>query len=165
MTIAFNVTEAVFLLSNMLLNIFSKYICNLSSVNQIVVVFLAAHRNQSFPHAARKPLLSAMKRKDSKESHTSQSFDTTSPASTATGTPVTSPQKSLSIREESHEEAMLSERAGHSEPHSDSSDTDERRVQFNKAKFQIEPTGENIIEEMEIADDGTEEKEKKKHKG
>lgn len=126
----------------------------------------SAHRNQSFPHAARKPLLSSMKRKDSKESYTtSQSFDTTSPASTATGTPVTSPQKSLSIREESNEEAMLSERAGHSEPHSDSSDTDERRVQFHKAKFQLGGTGENIIEEMEIADDGTEEKEKKKHKG
>lgn len=108
-----------------------------------------------------------MKRKDSKESYTtSQSFDTTSPASTATGTPITSPQKSLSIREESHEEAMLSERAGHSEPHSDdSSDTDERRVQFNKAKFQIEAPGENIIEELDIADDGSEEKEKKKHKG
>lgn len=60
---------------------------------------------------------------------------------------------------------MLSERAGHSEPHSDSSDTDERRVQFNKAKFQIEAPGENIIEELDIADDGSEEKEKKKHKG
>lgn len=107
-----------------------------------------------------------MKRKDSKESYTtSQSFDTTSPASTATGTPVTSPQKSLSIREESNEEAMLSERAGHTEPHSDSSDTDERRVQFNRAKFQLGSAGENIIEEMEIADDGTDEKEKKKHKG
>lgn len=106
-----------------------------------------------------------MKRKDSKDSYTSQSFDTTSPASTATGTPITSPQKSLSIREESNEEAMLSERAGHTEPHSDSSDTDERRVQFNRAKFQIEPTGENIIEEMDNDDDGTEEKEKKKHKG
>lgn len=107
-----------------------------------------------------------MKRKDSKESYTtSQSFDTTSPASTATGTPITSPQKSLSIREESNEEAMLSERAGHSEPHSDSSDNEERRVQFNKAKLNIEATGENIIEEMEIADDDAEEKEKKKHKG
>lgn len=108
-----------------------------------------------------------MKRKDSKESYTtSQSIDTTSPASTATGTPVTSPQKSLSIREESNEEAMLSERAGHTGPHSDSSDTDERRVQFNKAKLQIEDDdGENIIEELDIADDGTEEKEKKKHKG
>lgn len=109
-----------------------------------------------------------MKRKDSKDSYStsqSHSFDTTSPTSTATGTPVTSPQKSLSIREESNEEAILSERAGHSEPHSDSSDTDERRVQFNKAKFQIEAPGEeNIIEEMDIADDG-EEKEKKKHKG
>lgn len=127
----------------------------------------AAHRNQPFPNAARKPILSSMKRKDSKESYTtSQSIDTTSPASTATGTPVTSPQKSLSIREESNEEAMLSERAGHSEPHSDSSDTDERRVQFNKAKLKIEDTtGEDIIEETDIADDGTEEKEKKKHKG
>lgn len=127
----------------------------------------AAYRNQPFPNAARKPILSSMKRKDSKESYTtSQSIDTTSPASTATGTPVTSPQKSLSIREESNEEAMLSERAGHSEPHSDSSDTDERRVQFNKAKLKIEDTtGEDIIEEMDIADDGTEEKEKKKHKG
>lgn len=127
----------------------------------------AAHRNQSYPNATRKPILSSMKRKDSKDSYStsqSQSFDTTSPASTATGTPVTSPQKSLSIREESNEEAILSERAGHSEPHSDDSDTDERRVQFNKAKFQIEAPGENIIEEMDIADDG-EEKEKKKHKG
>lgn len=107
-----------------------------------------------------------MKRKDSKDSYTtSQSFDTTSPASTATGTPITSPQKSLSIREESNEEAMLSERAGHSEPHSDSSDTDERRVQFNKAKFQTDDSGENIEEIFDIADDGTEEKEKKKHKG
>lgn len=125
-----------------------------------------AHRNQSYPHTGgRKPILSSMKRKDSKDSYTtSQSFDTTSPASTATGTPITSPQKSLSIREESNEEAMLSERAGHSEPHSDSSDTDERRVQFNKAKFQIEAPGE-IEEELDIADDGTEEKEKKKHKG
>ncbi|XP_055317882.1 anion exchange protein 3 isoform X2 [Sitodiplosis mosellana] len=125
-----------------------------------------SHRSQSFPHTARKPLLSSMKRKDSKESSTtSQSFDTTSPASTVTGTPVTSPQKSLSIREESNEEAMLSERAGHTEPHSDSSDTEERRVQFNRAKFQLGSAGENIIEEMEIADDGTDEKEKKKHKG
>lgn len=129
--------------------------------------FSAAHRNQSFSNTARKPILSSMKRKDSKESYTtSQSIDTTSPASTATGTPVTSPQKSVSIREESNEEAMLSERAGHTEPHSDSSDTDERRVQFNKAKLQIEDDdGENIIEELDIADDGTEEKEKKKHKG
>lgn len=127
----------------------------------------AAHRNTSYPHSARKPILSSMKRKDSKDSYTTtQSFDTTSPASTATGTPITSPQKSLSIREESNEEAMLSERAGHSEPHSDSSDNDERRVQFNKAKFQIEAPGEeNIIEELDIADDGSEEKEKKKHKG
>lgn len=60
---------------------------------------------------------------------------------------------------------MLSERAGHSEPHSDSSDTEERRVQFNKAKLNIEATGENIIEEMENADDDADEKEKKKHKG
>lgn len=104
-----------------------------------------------------------MKRKDSKESYTSASFDTSSPTSTATGTPITSPQKSLSIREESHEEAMLSERAGHTEPHSDS-DTEERRVQFNKAKLNIEVTGENNIEEMEMAEDA-DEKEKKKHKG
>lgn len=104
-----------------------------------------------------------MKRKDSKESYTtSQSFDTTSPTSTATGTPITSPQKSLSIREESNEEAMLSERAGHIGPHSDSSDTDERRVQFNKAKLNIETTGE--MEEMDVANDD-DDKEKKKHKG
>lgn len=147
------------LLKDMVLNIYT-YIVDL------YFLFISAHRNQSFPHATRKPLLSSMKRKDSKESYTtSQSFDTTSPASTATGTPVTSPQKSLSIREESNEEAMLSERAGHSEPHSDSSDNEERRVQFNRAKFQLGNAGENIIEEMEIADDGTEEKEKKKHKG
>lgn len=60
---------------------------------------------------------------------------------------------------------MLSERAGHTEPHSDSSDNEERRVQFNKAKLNIEATGENIIEEMDIVDDDAEEKEKKKHKG
>lgn len=124
-----------------------------------------AYRNQSYPNATRKPILSSMKRKDSKESYSAtQSFETSSPASTTTGTPITSPQKSLSIREESHEEAILSERAGHSEPHSDS-DSEERRVQFNRAKFQIEPTGENIIEEMEMIDDDEENKEKKKHKG
>lgn len=106
-----------------------------------------------------------MKRKDSKESYTtSQSFETSSPASTATGTPITSPQKSVSIREESNEEAMLSERAGHFEPHSDS-DTDERRVQFDKAKLQIETSGENIIEEIDIADDDADDRDKKKHKG
>lgn len=107
-----------------------------------------------------------MKRKDSKESHaTSPSIDTTSPPSTATGSPITSPQKSLSIQEEGNEEAILSERAGHSEPHSDSSENEDRRVQFNTAKLKIEATGENIIEEMENSDDGAEEKEKKKHKG
>lgn len=109
-----------------------------------------------------------MKRKDSKESSANsrtQSFESnSSAASTTTATPITSPQKSLSIREESHEEAMLSERAGHSEPHSDS-DSEERRVQFNKEKLKIEATGENIIEEMEAADDGQDEREKKKHKG
>lgn len=104
-----------------------------------------------------------MKRKDSKDSHTTkQSFDTSSAASTATGTPVTSPQKSLSIREESNEEAMLSERAGRFEPHSDS-DTEERRVQFDKAKLKIETSGENIIEEIDIAEDDNEDREKKKH--
>lgn len=128
--------------------------------------FNEAYRNQSYPHATRKPILSSMKRKDSKESGSNsrtQSFD--SSASTTTVTPITSPQKSLSIREESNEEAILSERAGHSEPHSDS-DMEERRVQFNKAKLKIDATtGENTIEEMEAADDGQDEREKKKHKG
>ncbi|XP_031622600.1 anion exchange protein 3 isoform X2 [Contarinia nasturtii] len=128
-----------------------------------------SHRSQSVSHAARKPLLSSMKRKDSKESTStpSASFETPSPTSTATGTPITSPQRDLSIREESNEEAIVSERAGHSEPHSDSDDTDERRVQFNKAKLKIEATGE--IEETEMAEDvdeeKSEEKDKKKLKG
>lgn len=125
---------------------------------------LLSARSQSIPLAVRKPLLSALKRKDSKESSTqSGSMETASPTSTKTGTPVSSPQKSLSIAEDV---PILSEhmRPSH-EPHSDSSDGDERRVQFNKAKLNIEATGENIVEEMDIADDETEDKVKKKQKG
>lgn len=60
-----------------------------------------------------------MRRRESKES--------SSPGSTAPGTPITSPQRSV----QSHDsEALVSERAGHLDHRSDSDD--ERRVQFNK---------------------------------
>lgn len=96
-----------------------------------------AHRSQTYPHATRKPILSSMKRKDSKDSTRTQSIETsaattTSASSTATGTPISSPQKSVPNVIVSDEEAVISERAAGG-PHSDS-DTDERRVQFNKKK-------------------------------
>lgn len=62
-----------------------------------------------------------MKRRESRDS-------TTSPGSTAPGTPIASPQRSVQSPDS---EALVSERAGHHEHHSDSDE--ERRVQFNKS--------------------------------
>lgn len=122
---------------------------------------IAAHRSQSYPHAA--PSKPIMKRRDSKESSRTQSFDTsitTSPSSTTTGTPITSPQKSLAhtIGEESAE-PLVSQRAGHSEPHSDS-DGDGRRVQFNKTKSS-KPKSDSFDQENEDFDENLDEAKKK----
>lgn len=59
-----------------------------------------------------------------------ESRDSASPGSTAPGTPIASPQRSVPAGD--NDEALVSERAaGHMDHHSDS-DTDERRVQFNR---------------------------------
>lgn len=71
----------------------------------------------------------------------------------------------MSIREEGSGEAMLSERAGHIAGHDSDSDSDERRVQFNRARFHIEPTGENIVEEVELIAGDDDDKDKKNPKG
>lgn len=57
-----------------------------------------------------------------------ESKDSTSPGSTAPGTPIASPQRSVHSPDS---EALVSERAGHGDHHLESDD--ERRVQFNKA--------------------------------
>lgn len=124
-------------------------------------IHLIAHRSQSYPHGV--PTKPIMKRRDSKESSRTQSFDTsitTSPSSTATGTPLTSPQKSLShaIDEESGE-PQVSQRAGHSEPHSDS-DGDGRRVQFNKTSAS-KPKTDSVDQENEEFDENPDEAKKK----
>lgn len=97
-----------------------------------------AHRTQAYPHGGRKSITSSMKRKDSKDSSSnSQSFDspiTSSPLSTAQGTPLSSPQKSSHQLLDGDNEALISERAGHIEHHSDS-DGDDRHVQFNQKEL------------------------------
>lgn len=60
------------------------------------------------------------------------------------------------MQEERNGEALLSERAGHNAGHESDSDLDERRVQFNRAKFHIEATDGNIMEEMELIGDEVE---------
>lgn len=128
---------------------------------------ILAHRSQSYPHAAHnKPIISSMKRRDSKESSRTQSFDTsitTSPSSTATGTPITSPQKSLSrgIGDDSGE-ALVSQRAGHSDPHTDS-DGEGRHVQFNKTKSSNQKT--DSVEHPNESYDENPDEAKKKIKG
>lgn len=126
-------------------------------------LYRIAHRSQSsYPHAtASKPI---MKRRDSKESSRAQSFDTsitTSPSSTTTGTPITSPQKSLAhaIDEESGE-PLVSQRAGHSEPHSDS-DGEGRHVQFNKTSKLTKSNKEPVDQEHEDFDENLDETKKK----
>lgn len=84
--------------------------------------YFLAHNNPSYLQGARKAVPSSMKRKESKE--------TASPGTTASGTPIASPQRS--VRSDDDEEALVSERAAGHFDHSDS-DNDERRVQFNKS--------------------------------
>lgn len=127
-----------------------------------MLYYFAAHRNQTYPHAPRKPLLTSMKRKDSKDSTRTQSFETSvatsSPSSTTTGTPISSPQKSVPHVIVSDEEAVVSERAAGG-PHSDS-DTDDRRVQFNKKQKEINDNSDAVEENDSYGDNHDETKKK-----
>lgn len=98
-----------------------------------------------------------MKRKDSKDSPRTQSIETaTSPS---TGTPVPSPQKSLSHAIDDNDgEPLVSERAGQSAPDTNAEISD-RRVQFDKAR-----TGELAERESDDYDENQDDK-KKKAKG